>query len=158
MALIGYGATAEVHGRGQLAVADLYDGSDPSRDHVLEPGEVLTAIRLPAPLPGERSAYHRAISRFEAEWPLVEAVARVTMDGPVITFASVAVGGVARTPLHLPEVAERLTGRTATAETLLAAASATLDRCAPGGPSETRYKRDLLRDTVLEVLERAVRT
>jgi len=166
MALIGYGATADVHGRAALPVRDLYDGSDQARDHVLEPGEVLTAVRMPAPLRGERSAYHRAISRFEAEWPLVEAVARVSMDGPVITFASVAVGGVARTPLHLPEVAELLVGRNATAKALMAAANAALDRCVVPTrteQSETRhtqtgYKRYLLRDTVLEVLERAVHT
>jgi xanthine dehydrogenase YagS FAD-binding subunit len=164
MALIGYGATADVHGRDAMAVRDLYDGSDHARDHVLQPGEVLTAIRMPAPLPGERSAYRRAISRFEAEWPLVEAIARVSMDGPVITFASVAVGGVARTPLHLPEVAELLVGRVATAEILTAAADATLDRCVVAAGTEqseirhnqTEYKKYLLRNTVLDVLERAV--
>lgn len=162
MALIGYDAVAEVHGRavrgyGRIPVRELYgDGSDPTRDHLLEPGEVLTAIELPAPLPGERAAYHRAISRFEAEWPLVEAVARVTMDGSLITFASVAVGGVARTPLRLPEVEDALAGQDATADTLFAAASASLNRCAP--LTQTAYKRNLLRDTVLEVLERVTRS
>jgi xanthine dehydrogenase YagS FAD-binding subunit len=155
MALIAYDAMAEVHGRGRIAVRELYDGSDPTCDHVLHAGEVLTAVDLPAPLPGERAAYHRAISRFEAEWPLVEAVARITMAGQAITFAAVAVGGVARTPLRLPEVENALTGRDATAETLVAAASAAVARCSP--LTETGYKRNLLRDTVLEVLERAVR-
>jgi xanthine dehydrogenase YagS FAD-binding subunit len=156
MALIGYDAVAVVHGSDRMPVRELYgDGSDPARDHLLVPGEVLAAVEMPAPLPGERAAYHRAISRFEAEWPLVESVARVTMNGPSITFASVAVGGVARTPLRLPEVAEALVGREATAEVLFAAASAALHRCAP--LTQTAYKRNLLRDTVLEVLERVTR-
>jgi xanthine dehydrogenase YagS FAD-binding subunit len=153
MALIGYGAVVEVQGRGALPVADLYDAADPTRDHVLAPGEVLTAVRLPEPLPGERAAYRRAISRFEAEWPLVEAVARVALDGPTITTASVAAGGVARTPLHLPEVGELLVGRTANAANLATAADAVLARCG-GGPAA--YKGRLLRDTVLEVLELAL--
>lgn len=59
-------------------VQDLYgDGSDPTRDHLLGPAEVLLSVELPIPVPDERAAYHRTISRAEAEWPLVEAVARL---------------------------------------------------------------------------------
>ncbi|KJY24369.1 oxidoreductase, partial [Streptomyces katrae] len=75
---------------------------------------VLTSVRLPAALPGERAACHRAISRARAEWPLVEAVARLALQGSVITRAAVAAGGVARVPLRLPEVEAALTGREAT--------------------------------------------
>ncbi|MEV5409355.1 FAD binding domain-containing protein [Thermopolyspora sp. NPDC052614] len=152
MALLAYdGAVAEVSGRGEIPIAALY-GDAPDRDHLLEPGEILTAVRLPPPLAGERAAYHRAIGRLKAEWPLVEAVARVALDGDVIAYAAVAVGGVARTPLRLPEVERALTGRSTTAGPTEAADLAT-ERCAP--LPETGYKVALLRGTVLEVLERA---
>lgn len=157
MALLAYDAQAEVHDRGRIAVRELYgDGSDPTRDHLLDLGEVLLAIDLPIPLAGERAAYHRAISRAEAEWPLVEAVARVGLNGSKISMAAVAVGGVARTPLRLTEVEAALTGLTITADSsadLSAAASTALTRCQP--LSQTGYKVGLLRDTVLEVLEQA---
>jgi xanthine dehydrogenase YagS FAD-binding subunit len=149
------GATADVHGRGPLPLAELY-GPDPTRDHLLDPAEVLLAVSLPPPLAGERAAYHRAIGRAEAEWPLVEAVARLVLDGDVVRRAAVAVGGVARTPLRLPEVEAALVGRPAAWDTLHAAAGQAMARCAP--LPQTRYKVALLRDTVLEVLERAAGT
>jgi xanthine dehydrogenase YagS FAD-binding subunit len=155
MALYAYDATVEVAGRGVLAVADLYgDGSDPTRDHLLGPGEVLTAVALPAPVPGERAAYHRAIGRAEAEWPLVEAVARLVVDDAgTVTAVAVAAGGVARTPLRLTEVDAALAGTKITWDGLVDAAGRVTGRCAP--LPQTGYKVDLFRDTVLEVLERA---
>ncbi|SCK06160.1 xanthine dehydrogenase family protein subunit M [Streptomyces sp. WMMB 322] len=154
MALLAYDAHADVHNRGRMPVRDLYgDGTDPTRDHLLPPTDVLLAVDLPAPVPGERAAYHRAISRAEAEWPLVEAVARVVLDGTTVTSAAVAVGGVAHTPLRLPEVEAALTGAAATPENLLAAAATATSRCTP--LPQTGYKVGLLRDTVLHVLEKA---
>jgi xanthine dehydrogenase YagS FAD-binding subunit len=155
MALLAYDAAVEVHGRGEIAVHDLYgDGSDPTRDHLLGHGEIVVSVRLPRPLDGEKAAYHRAVARFEAEWPLVEAVARLVVDGDSIAFAAVAVGGVARTPLRLPEVEAALTGRRVSGETLEAAAELAASRCAP--LAQTGYKVTLLQGTILEVLEQAV--
>jgi xanthine dehydrogenase YagS FAD-binding subunit len=181
VALLAYGAVAVVHGRGdggpaaapghrsddqQLAaarapasvavsVADLYgDGADPTRDHLLAPHEVLAAVELPPPVAGERGAYHRATARVAAEWPLVEAVARLVLDGDTVATAVVAVGGVARTPLRLPEVEAALAGAPPAPQRLHRAASAATVRCAP--LPQTHYKVDLLRDTIVEVLERAV--
>ncbi len=157
MALLTYDAQADVHQLGRLPISGLYgDGSDPTCDHLLGPGEVLLSVELPVPAAGERAAYHRAIGRAEAEWPLVEAVARLVMDGRTITVAGVAVGGVAHTPLRLPEVEAVLAGVELGADSssaLLAAADAAVARCSP--LPQTGYKVGLLRDTVLEVLERA---
>ncbi|GLW09008.1 FAD-binding molybdopterin dehydrogenase [Microtetraspora sp. NBRC 13810] len=149
MALIGYDATAEVRGRGAVPVRDLY-GDDPGADHLLAPGEILVGVGLPVPVPGERAAYHRAIGRAEAEWPLVEATARVVVEGDRITLAAVAVGGVARTPLRLPEVEAALLA----GEPLDRAAALAADRCSPS--PDAAYKVALLTGTVLEVLERCL--
>ncbi|MFC9294514.1 FAD binding domain-containing protein [Streptomyces sp. NPDC057011] len=155
MALLAYDAEAEVHGESPRSVADLYgDGDRLHRaDHLLPPDRILTAIRLPAPLPGERAACHRATSRAHAEWPLVEATARLAFDGATVTHAAVAAGGVARVPLRLTEVEAVLIGREATPGLLAEAAATVLDRCRP--LPQTGYKATLFRDTVLEVLEQA---
>lgn len=155
VALLTYDAEAEVHGESPRPVAALYgDGSGlHEADHLLPPGRVLTSVRLPAALPGERAAYHRAISRAAAEWPLVEAVARLSLRGSTVVRAAVAAGGVARVPLRLPEVEEALTGREATPAVLAEAAATVLGRCRP--LPHTGYKTTLFRDTVLEALERA---
>ncbi|MFE0645082.1 2Fe-2S iron-sulfur cluster-binding protein [Streptomyces sp. NPDC058877] len=152
IALLGYDAAVEVHGLGTVGVADLYgDGSDPTRDHLLAPHQILTAVTLPAPLSGERAAYDRAISRAEAEWPLVETVARAAMSDGLVRAVAVAAGGIAHTPLRLPEVEGVLLGRRPTPELLLTAAT---ERCAQR--EGTRFKVDLLRDTVLDVLKGAI--
>ena len=153
MALLAYDAEVELHGLGARPVSALYS-SDPSRDHLLQQGELLTGVGLPAPAPGERASYHRAISRFEAEWPLVEAVVAVTLAGPVVRTAAVAVGGVARTPLRLPEVEALLVGGPVSRSSVEAAADAATAACTP--LPDTGYKVALLRGTVLEVLEKTL--
>ncbi|MGW9071353.1 FAD binding domain-containing protein [Streptomyces yangpuensis] len=155
-ALLTYDAEAEIHDEAPRSVADLYGDGDRLHhsDHLLLPHRVLTAVRLPAPLPGERAAHHRTISRAHAEWPLVEATARLALDGATVTHAAVAAGGVARVPLRLPEVETVLIGREATPGILAAAAATVLTRCRP--LPQTGYKTTLFRDTVLEALEQAL--
>ncbi|NJP93870.1 oxidoreductase [Nonomuraea sp. FMUSA5-5] len=153
MALLTYDASVQVHDRGPLPVAGLYgDGSDPSRDHLLDPGELVLAIHLPPPVAGERAAYHRATGRSEAEWPLVEAVARLVLDGTRISHVAVGAGGVARVPLRLDEVEKAVLA----GEPFATAAALTAGRCTPA-PGNA-YKVTLLAGTVLEVLERAAGT
>ncbi|UQW99433.1 FAD binding domain-containing protein [Streptomyces sp. RerS4] len=156
MALLTYDAEAEVHGESPRGVADLYGDGDRlfRTDHLLPPDRILTAVRLPAPWPGERAACHRATSRAHAEWPLVEATVRLALDGATITHAAVAAGGVARVPLRLPEVEAALIAHEATPGVLAAAAATVLARCRP--LPQTGYKATLFRDTVLEALEQAV--
>jgi len=149
--LLSYDATVTVSGRGTIGLRDLYgDGSDPTSDHALRGGEVLVAVDLPAAVAGERAAYRRVAGRALAEWPLVEAVARLGVSGTTITSAAVAVGGVARTPVRLAEVEDALVGREATESTFEAAALLASTHCAP--LAQTAYKVGLLRDTVLDVL------
>ncbi|WP_414636263.1 FAD binding domain-containing protein [Actinophytocola sp.] len=148
-ALLAYDAEITTDRR-SLDVAEVFD---PDRHHTLEPGELLTAIRLPAPVPGELAAYRRTISRAWAEWPLVEAVTRLVIAGDVISKAAVAVGGVAPVPLRLPHVESALTGRPPTPETL-AAAAAMATRDATPLPM-TGYKLPLLVTTVEDALVQA---
>ncbi|OLT21210.1 oxidoreductase [Actinomadura sp. CNU-125] len=151
VALLAYDATVEVHGRSPLGVAELYgDGGDPTRDHRLETGEILQAVRMPAPAPDERAAYRRATAREKAEWPLAEAVARLTLDGDTVATAAMAVGGAARTPLLLPEVAEALIGGPVTEETATAAADLATARCSP--LPGNGYKVALLRATLIDTI------
>ncbi|GAA1771193.1 FAD binding domain-containing protein [Streptomonospora arabica] len=153
VALLAYGADVEVEGAGPRPVGDLYDGSDSTRDHVLEAGALVTGVALPVPAAGESAAYRRATSRSRAEWPLVEAVVRVVRTGGAVTEAAVAAGAVARTPLRLPEVERALVG--ASGPDAAAAAVAPVPAlCSP--LPQTGYKAVLLRDTVRDALERAL--
>jgi xanthine dehydrogenase YagS FAD-binding subunit len=154
MALLTYDATVEVADGPARTVTDLFgDGSDGSRDHQLGDQEILTAVVLPAPTAGERGAYERATSRRFAEWPLVEAVARIGVTDGQITTAAVGAGAVAPVPMRLPAVESILLGRRPDPDVLAAAAEAATDGFRP--LEQTAYKLPLLRVTVLDVLQRA---
>jgi xanthine dehydrogenase YagS FAD-binding subunit len=155
MALLSYEARVHTRTRGSLTMEELYgDGADPTRDHTLAPQDVLEQILLPPPLPGERAAYLRAISRFEAEWPLIEVIARLQVRDDRILFARVAVGGVATTPLRLPAVEAALLGQPAHEGTLARAAKLAAQGASP--LPQTHYKVPLLEGTVLTGLEQAL--
>ncbi|MBR8742389.1 xanthine dehydrogenase family protein subunit M [Nocardiopsis sp. MG754419] len=159
MAFLVYEATAHLERASATAlpVADLYDGTDPTRDHVLDARSLMTAVELPVPVAGERAAYRRATGRSRAEWPLVEAVVRVECAdggrGPV-ERAAVAVGGVARTPLRLEALAETLVGAEPGRDLpvrVTEALSDLADLCSP--LPATGYKVPLLQGTVRDVVE-----
>ncbi len=154
-ALLTYDAELEVTGRGKITVADLFgDGSDPTRDHMLKPGELITHVYLPAAVAGERASYHRQMSRTWAEWPLVEVVVRLMIDGESIRDARVGIGGVANIPFRLTEVESALVGHAASQETLGAAAKLSIQRASP--LPQTGYKLDMVVGLVLDGLESAL--
>ncbi|CAL9357877.1 hypothetical protein SUDANB121_00613 [Nocardiopsis dassonvillei] len=161
VALLAHDAAVEAVGPSgprTLPVGDLYEPADPARDHRLSPDEVLTAVLLPAPVPGERAAHRRVSGRSRAEWPLVETVVRL-LPGPdgTVERAAVAAGAVARVPLRLPEVEEALAGAepgTAPGPAVEAALDAVTARTTP--LPGTRYKASLLRAALLDTVERAL--
>jgi xanthine dehydrogenase YagS FAD-binding subunit len=158
VALLVYDATVQINETTAIPVGSLWgDGSDPERNHSLRPGELITAILLPPAVARERGGYVRAISRFEAEWPLAEAAVRVvtTCDG-VVTAIRVAVGGVANTPLRLQEVEQALIGKELCEQSIVHAAEIGVQRCQP--LSQTAYKVPLLRSIITDALEQASQT
>lgn len=161
MALLAYEAEVEVHWqtnapiKGKRSMASLYgNGSDPTRDHQLQSGEVLTQIHLPPPVAGEQAAYFRHMSRAWAEWPIVECLVRLVIQDNTIQFARVAIGGVANIPLRLPNIEAILEGQPATEATLEAAARKATEGANP--LPQTAYKVPMIYGTVLSTLQQAV--
>ena len=152
--LLTYDAEIDVRGRGRMSVVDLFgDGRDPTRDHVLNPGELITHVLLPPPIPGERASYQRLMSRAWAEWPLVEVATRLVIEDGTIGVARIGIGGVANIPFRLHEVEEALTGQPATSETLERAALRAAERADP--LPGTAYKVEMVTGLVLTALESA---
>jgi xanthine dehydrogenase YagS FAD-binding subunit len=119
-------------------------------------------VSLPPPVPGERAAYFRAVSRTYAEWPLAEAVARLGTDdgadcveGRTVAWAAVAVGGVAPVPLRLHSAEAALIGQPATPAAFSTAAAHAVQGANP--LPLTGYKAPLLTGVVTEALERTLR-
>ncbi|MGY1722985.1 FAD binding domain-containing protein [Blastococcus sp. SYSU DS0533] len=130
-------------------------GDDPSRDTVLEHGELITAIDLP-PLPdGARSAYRKVRDRASYAFALVS-VAAVVHDGEV----RIALGGVAHRPWRAHRAEEVLRGGPLTEHAVRVAMDAELAAAQPqpgveGGngfkiPLAARTVAATLRDLVPE--------
>ncbi|WP_108660056.1 FAD binding domain-containing protein [Acuticoccus kandeliae] len=78
-----------------IPIADFHalPGDTPQVENALEPGEIITAVTLPAPI-GGRHAYHKVRDRASYAFALVSVAAVVQSDGS----GRVALGGVAPKP------------------------------------------------------------
>jgi xanthine dehydrogenase YagS FAD-binding subunit len=112
---------------------------------------MITTVSLAPPLAGERGAYKRAIGRANAEWPLVELVARVIVDNGVFRLARLAAGGIAPVPLRLAAAETSCQGVAVAPATIARAASAASAGARP--LPMTGYKLDLLAGLVQDLLE-----
>jgi xanthine dehydrogenase YagS FAD-binding subunit len=143
-----------VRGPRTIPMADLHrrPGATPHVETVLEPGELITAVRIPASRHARRSHYLKVRDRASFEFALVSAAVALDLDGGVIRQAAVAVGGVATTPWRLPRVERALMGQPPAGDVFRAAAARAADDAEPRG--RNAFKVELLKRTV----ERALRT
>jgi len=76
-------------------------GSTPERDNVLERGDLITAIDVPARPEGRASHYLKVRDRQSYEFALVSVAAAVATDSGRIASVRLALGGVAHKPWRL---------------------------------------------------------
>ena len=150
-ALLAYDATVTTSRRRALKITDLLgEGRDGTRDNTLEAEEEILSISLQPPTTGERAAYRRAISRAYAEWPLVEAVVRIVLDGEKVRLARIAAGGIAPVPLRLQEAENALVGSRFDETAIAKAVELAASRANP--LPLTGYKVNLLKGLVASML------
>lgn len=117
--------------------------------------EILTEVRFP-----HRGGGHAFVefSRVHGNFAIVAAAAVVGVEGGRVTDASVALAGVAPTPVRLPSVEAALAGADAAAVDLLAVAAAATDGLSPTGDlhASAQTRTDLARVQVRRVLELAL--
>jgi xanthine dehydrogenase YagS FAD-binding subunit len=115
VALSALDATVEIAtaggGRREVPVREFHrlPGDTPQYDNVLQPGEIITGVVLPAPV-GGKQIYRKVRDRASYAFALVSIAASVQMDGGRIGSASLAFGGLAHKPWHDPRIDEALTG------------------------------------------------
>jgi xanthine dehydrogenase YagS FAD-binding subunit len=87
-------------------------GDKPEIETELKPGELITAVELPAPMPGARSHYLKVRDRNSFAFALVSVAAVVDVgEDNRIREARLALGGVAHKPWRVPEAEAALRGR-----------------------------------------------
>ena len=121
-------------------------GDAPDRDTVLDHGELITAVELPAPPTGAVSEYRKVRDRASYAFALVSVAAELSVTGPEIATARIALGGVAHKPWRARRAEEVLVGAPAEPETFLAAADAELADAEPLPGNE--FKVELARRTL----------
>ena len=84
---------------------------DITRMTVLEPGDLLTSIRVPSTWAGSRLYYEKIRDRGSWDFPLANIASAMTDNGGVIERARVVVNGVAPYPVRLKEVEDSLSGQ-----------------------------------------------
>ncbi|MFI8962702.1 FAD binding domain-containing protein [Streptomyces sp. NPDC053493] len=125
-------------------------GDRPEQDTVLEPGELITAVTLPAPPPGARSGYRKARDRASYAFALASVAVVLTVEDGRVGHAALAFGGLAHKPWRAREAEEVLRGAPATAETYARAADAELAAAEP--LRDNGFKVPLARNLAVSVL------
>jgi xanthine dehydrogenase YagS FAD-binding subunit len=90
---------------------------DIERMTVLAPGEVLTAVRLPAEWSGARFYFEKVADRNTWDFPLVNIAAAMVVNGDTIERIRLAAGAVQCVPRRLTVVEDVVTGQPKSAET-----------------------------------------
>ncbi len=155
--LIAYGATLELlgpQGTRELALVDLY-GADGRHHVLLQPGEVLVAVRVPLPGPGTRVAYRKWAVRKSIDFPLVSVAVRLDVAAGRLTGGTLAAGALNPRPRVLDLA--KWAGRAVDADLAAELGQFAFDRCRPlpNVPYDAEYRRERLavevRRAVLEL-------
>ncbi len=134
-----------------IPIAELHQlpGSTPEIETSLAPGELITAVTLPAPVPGVH-IYRKVRERASYAFATVSVAAVLVRDGERITAGRLAFGGLAPKPWRV-EAAETEIGRGAEAAADLVLAGAR--------PTEhNAYKLPLVRRTLAAAMAEAARS
>ena len=129
VALAALDAVVRVRGPGgerMIAFEDFHrlPGDTPERDTNLAPGELITAVDLPANGFARNWHYLKLRDRASFAFALVSVAAALEMDGDTVRDARIALGGVAHKPWRAREVEKALIGQRLTADALATAANA----------------------------------
>ena len=148
---------AVVHLRGAsgdrtLPLTELHrlPGGHPEVETALAPGELITAVELPALPLAARSTYRKVRDRASYAFALVSVAAALEVKAGVVTDVRLALGGVAHKPWRAWRAEAALRGGPATAAAFRAAAEVELADAVP--LRDNGFKVELAKRTIAAVL------
>ncbi len=155
--LVALDAVVEIegkNGRREIPVDALHrlPGDMPERDSVLEPGDLIVALRLPtnARSFASHSRYLKVRERNSYAFAMVAAAAALVIDGGSIKQARLALGGVAAKPWRTQAAEVQLVGSAAGAAAFRRAAQAALADAKPSG--DNAFKIELAQRVIVRAL------
>jgi xanthine dehydrogenase YagS FAD-binding subunit len=120
---------------------------------VLEPGDLVTHITLPAPRPGATSRYLKLRDRASYEFALASAAVVVEVAGGRFRYVRLALGGVGTKPWRMVAAEQALTGAAVNEQTVRQAATLALRDARP--QSENGFKVELAQRCLAHALRLA---
>jgi len=137
------GANYEIAGKGgarRVAAREFYQGAYFT---ALEPGELVTAVRIPVPPAGHGYAYEK-LKRKVGDYATAAAAVVLSMNGGRVASCSIGLTNVAETPLWAEEAGRILAGSALDPETIKKAVAAAEAITSPAtdarGPAHYRTK------------------
>jgi len=158
VALVALDAAVEVLGANGQRTVPLIDfhrlpGPTPHIETVLEPGEVIGAITVPASAVARRSHYLKVRDRASFEFAVVSAAVALEMDGGRIRQARVALGGVGTKPWRVSRVEAALAGASLDPAALRPAAVLAAEGARGRGHND--FKIELMQRVIVRAVETA---
>jgi xanthine dehydrogenase YagS FAD-binding subunit len=150
-ALVALEAQMVIRSRGGERVVDAEDyfigpGVNITRMTVLQPGELLTSIRIPETWAGAEFYFEKVRDRQVWDFPLVNVAAAMLPEAGRIGRARLAVNGVAAHPWRLRQVEDAIRGKPRNEETAQLGGQLAIQGAAP--LSHNAYKLPLMRNLV----------
>lgn len=137
-----------------VSIEELFTGPGTT---CLDPLEILTEIRLPAPDSNSGNAFVK-LGRLKQDIAVVNAAAMVTMEGAVCKRCRVAVGAVAPTPLRLKQVEKMVEDNSIDEDLLESVQSKVKELVSPitDVRSTAQYRREVSGVLVKRALKKAI--
>ncbi len=117
----------------------------------LAPGEILTAVRVPAPATNRRSIFLKAMDRKVWSFALASVMAILQIQSGVVKQPNLVLGGVAPLPWLIPEAAAALRGQRLTDSSIARAAEIGLAGAVP--LAHNGYKVALAKGLITRALQ-----
>jgi xanthine dehydrogenase YagS FAD-binding subunit len=135
-ALVAYGARIEItskDGKREVLLEEFFQPPtvDLHRENTLNPGEIITEIRIPAPSQNTKQHYVKQGEKESFDWPICEVAVLLENDGDTCKKASIVLGAASPIPYRAVESEKALVGKKIDADLARTAARATLKSATP---------------------------
>jgi xanthine dehydrogenase YagS FAD-binding subunit len=137
VALLGLNASIELtsakDGKRIVPIKEFYVQPDanPTKFSVIQPDELLTAVVIPKPVPGTRSAYQKYGEKESFDWAIADAGVVLEMDGNTCRRAVITMGAASPVVRRSAEAEAVLAGKPITEELARAAGKAAMSNVRP---------------------------
>ncbi|NND32253.1 MAG: molybdopterin-binding protein [Saprospiraceae bacterium] len=136
-ALLAYDASVMIlNSKGEekewpLAEFFVSPGNDPSRENILEPGDLMTEIRIPKQGANVKSFYIKQVARESYDWSIADVAVVASVKGGRCENARIVLGSAAPVPVRSPKAEQEMENKEINDANALKAAKAAMEQARP---------------------------